>query len=154
VLEAVPELVKQRGQLAKGHERRLAVHRWGLVAVQVGHRELGSSTLPGQQTASAHALGHPGSSTLLPGSSVRVEVKRGDRLLFLVEDPKKPDVLIPDRRIAVGRYHLYVKDALRELKQAREYTGEGKIGTQVLIAVSEEVLPVLLGPVREVPVTQ
>ena len=134
VMQAVAELVKQRGDFVVRQEGRSRRDRSGEVAYQLRDR---------QRVARGQRLGddafvHPCAAALL-GARIGIEVEAGDDFVAGVQQIVKADAGMPhaDRRSLT---HADSVQALRQREQTCQYLGKRKIRPQRLLRDLESAL--------------
>ena len=98
VVQAVPEFVKQGGNVVVRQQRGLVTDGVGEVADQVRHRRLQLAAV-GAQPACAHVI-HPG-ATAFASACCRVQIELAKQCAGTLH-PVKPDPCIPDRCLVLA----------------------------------------------------
>ena len=150
VLQSVAEFVEQCFDLAKSHQRRLAVHRRSPVANQIRHGKLQLAI----DAPAASTNIHPGTTALVRGARIRIEEKRRDRRACFVAEAEESRLRMPDRRFAVGGFDSHAEDAVEQRKQTVQNSLQREVRSEFFVGKTEPILAESLGPKRRIPMLQ
>ncbi len=146
VMQAVSELMEQRGDFVMGKQRRFAVHRTVKVTGQVGNRFLQAAV---RFTHHTDAVVHPGAAAFV-FTRVEIEVEAAAQFAIFVVEVKEAHVRMPDVDI-LALFSADAVNAFYHLEQAVDRAFFREVGSQLFVADGVEVLFLFFAIVSEIP---